>query len=120
MDNLRLKKIGEQYQHAISYLLLEEMEDPHLQGIQVTRVLLTADLSIARIYFTAGTSVQTVPNIIKSFKRSQGFLKKELSARVSLKYTPRLEFYYDERLDLTESIDEIFKKLDAEKITREA
>lgn len=118
MENLRLRKIGEQYQHAVSHLLLDDMEDPNLRGVQVTRVLLTADLSIARVYFTAGTSAASVPQILKSFKKAQGFLKREVSARVTLKYTPRFEFYYDERLDLTESVDELFKKIDAQKNPR--
>lgn len=115
MDDRRLKKIAEQYHHEISQMLVTEIRDPRLSGVTITTVRITPDLRIARVYFEMNGGRTREKEVLKGFLRSMGFIKKELAGRVRIRYTPSLEFFYDEAGDLERRVDGIFHQLEQER-----
>lgn len=115
MDEIRLKKIATSYQQEIANMLLLEVKDPRLSGVHVNHVRITPDLRLARIYFNMDGGRSREGEVLKGFKRSKGFIKKELAARIKLRYNPDLEFFYDEAEDLERKVEDIFRQLENEK-----
>ena len=87
-----------------------EIRDPHLSGISITvsQVVVGPDLKLARVYvMPLGGSNQE--KVLEGLERATTFLRKNVASRVSLKYTPRLEFRLDNAFDSSQHIEKIFK-----------
>ena len=87
-----------------------EIRDPHLSGISITvsQVVVGPDLKLARVYvMPLGGSNQE--KVLEGLERATTFLRKNVASRVSLKYTPRLEFKLDNAFDSSQDIEKIFK-----------
>ena len=87
-----------------------EIRDPHLAGISITvsQVVVGPDLKLARVYvMPLGGSNQE--KVLEGLERATTFLRRNVASRVSLKYTPRLEFRLDNAFDRSQHIEEIFK-----------
>ena len=87
-----------------------EIRDPHLAGISITvsQVVVGPDLKLARVYvMPLGGGNQE--KVLEGLERATTFLRKNVASRVSLKYTPRLEFRLDNAFDSSQHIEKIFK-----------
>ena len=87
-----------------------EIRDPHLAGISITvsQVVVGPDLKLARVYvMPLGGSNQE--KVLGGLERATTFLRKNVASRVSLKYTPRLEFRLDNAFASSQHIEKIFK-----------
>lgn len=115
MKELRIQKASETYRHELSRLLYFEIDNPHLTGITITKVLFTPDLKLAKIYFLCEGGRNREQETVRAFVRSKGFLRKELAARVNLKHAPDLKFFYDDTEEVKTSIDHLFKQIEEEK-----
>ena len=103
------------YQQELASLLLIEVDDPLLKGVRVTRVRVTPDLGSAKIYYDCDQGKERAPDVLKGFRRCKGFLKKELATRIPLRFTPNLEFYFDEMLEVELNLERAFQTLQEEK-----
>ena len=79
--------------------------------VTITRVKVTNDLRAARVFVSAMEGKERVDSVLDGLKSAAGFLKRELSGRLGLRYTPSLKFIYDESFDRAASLNKIFKAL---------
>lgn len=111
----RAQRVADEIHHLVSQALLTEISDPRLDGALVTRVRMTRDLRIARIYFHGGGGDSgAIVRMEAGFKSAAGFLRRRIASALSLKFAPELECFYDETLDLSERVDELFHHLKEE------
>lgn len=78
--------------------------------ITVTKVYVTTDLSIARVYLSIfGKDAREVLNLIEM---KAGEIRKQLGMRVKnqLRHVPELRFFIDDSLDYIENIESLLKK----------
>lgn len=112
MSAYRLKRIQEEIQHVVSALILFDMTDPEIKGVTVTRVLVTKDLGLARIYYeTIATKKEEKSSIHKALNRARGFVRKQLASKLSIKMMPEIEFFYDETKEEVSRVEELFSKI---------
>lgn len=90
-------------------LLLLEMGNPLLAQISVTRVLLTKDLSSARIYYE--TSEKDRAAVTAELNKLRGAVRKELAQRMQLRAVPKLEFFYDETNETISRVERLIDSL---------
>ncbi len=104
----RTERVADAIRRLIAETLLTEMSDPRLRDVQITRVRMTRDLHIARIYYHAFASDEDGRAAMeKGFRSAAGFLRCRIGEELSLKFTPEVEFYYDDSIDFSDRIDEI-------------
>lgn len=99
VNERRRKRLGSLIQREIAGLILREVQDPRLEGVTITDVLLSDDMSEAKVYFFVhqGTNIRQV---LKAFENAKGFFKAELSHIIEVRRMPSLTFIYDDALDL--------------------
>ncbi len=114
-EQRRLRKVEETYQHEISRILLYHVRNPRLHGLTITRVKVTPDMSLARVYFDIKEGKIREDEVLKDLNKSKGFIKHELANTINMRRMPDLEFFYDETGDLERNVEAIFERLDAEK-----
>lgn len=92
----RLRKLEAELQRLLSELISREVKDPRVGNVTITAVELTADLSLARVYFVPFASQHSPDEVCAGLTRAGGFLRGEVGRRLRLRQAPRLEFHFDE------------------------
>jgi ribosome-binding factor A len=107
----RSERVSGHVKKILTDILKKDINDPRLDMVTVTRVKLTSDLKIARIYFALAGSKKTVNDAEQGFKSARGFIKRSLARQLDLRFMPEIEFYYDETFDYASHIDELLRSI---------
>lgn len=110
----RADRVSGLIQEILSDLLTRDIHDPRLKMATITNVKMSADLKMARIYFSIYGGGSKAEDAARGFKSARGFIKRNLAPRLGLRYMPDLVFFYDESFDYGSHIDTLLKKLTAE------
>ena len=109
MERRRPRRVAELLRHELSRLLTDRIRDPRLSGVGVTEVEVSADLSLARIFFVASAGGEE--KAATGLRQASGFLKRELAGRLGLKKMPELDFRFDDSLDRGRDMDQLLDSL---------
>ncbi len=112
METQRQKKIAGVIQKDIVDILQRAAIDGGLRSviISVSKVTVTTDLSIAKVYLSIFPTKQA-GELMEGIKSNQPLIKHELAQRTrhQLRRVPQLLFYLDDSLDYIENIDKSLK-----------
>jgi len=90
--------VADLIQREIADLLRHEVRDPRVGLVTLTSVDVAPDLSHAKIFFTLLDSKQK-DETTRALQRAAGFLRSQLSHRMTMYTTPELRFVYDESVE---------------------
>jgi len=110
----RPDRVGEAIRDELAQLLARDVHDPGIGFITLTRVSVTPDLQIARVYYTTMGDEKAQRETDKALKRATPFLRRHLGARIRLRRVPELTFFYDASIAHTDRIEQILQDLKAE------
>lgn len=111
----RAVRIGDQLLREIAELLLTTVRDPRVKGITLTGVDLSNDLKHAKVYYSLIGHDKEVSRIQGGLDSAKGFIKRELAARMDLKYMPDIIFKRDLSLEEGNHMERLFERLKSEK-----
>nr|HID59883.1 30S ribosome-binding factor RbfA [Desulfobacterales bacterium] len=114
----RAHRVGDLIRDELSDILLKKVKDPRLEMVTITDVKVTANLRLARIYFSVYNASKGKDDAIIGFKSAFGFLKRELGSRLKLRYMPELRFCYDESIEYGAHINMVLKAVKDESNSR--
>jgi ribosome-binding factor A len=100
-DPVRVRRVAEQIRAELSQVLRDEVRDPRLGMITITRVKLAPDLGAATIFFSPlgeDPDAARRAELQRVMKQVAGFLRRSLSRRVELRHTPELRFVLDDSI----------------------
>ena len=113
METQRQKKIAGVLQKDLADVLQRAATESGVKGtlISVSKVSVTADLSIAKVYVSIFPTDRAA-NVLKDIKATQAAIRYELARRTrnQLRRMPELIFYLDDSLDYIEKIDKSLKE----------
>jgi ribosome-binding factor A len=107
----RADRVSGLIQESLSDLLKKSIHDPRLQMVTITKVKMSADLKLARIYFAIYGDNKKSEDAAKGFESAHGFIKRILARKLGLRYMPDLKFFYDDSLDYGSHIDQLLEKI---------
>jgi len=100
-DSVRIRRVAEQIRAELSQILREEVGDPKLGLVTITRVKLASDLGAATIFYSPlgeDPSEERRIELDRIMKRVTSFVRRTLSKRVKLRHTPELRFVFDDSI----------------------
>ena len=116
MESNRQKKISKILQQDLVDILQGAARKGGLKGIiiSVSKVSVTTDLSIAKVYLSVFPSKKG-EEILAGIKANLALIKHEVSQRTKhqLRRTPNFMFFIDDSLDCIEKIDQSLKGVDS-------
>lgn len=115
MSSQRPGRVQEAIRQEVSRIVQNEMRDPRIGFITITKVDLTKDLRYARIYFSVLGSAKDKRNTLYGLNSAKGYIKGLLSDKIKLRFMPDIEFKVDESLEHTQQIYDLLDKLKKEK-----
>ncbi|MFO1462279.1 MAG: 30S ribosome-binding factor RbfA [bacterium] len=111
MKSGRDKRIAEEIRREVSQILHFEMSDPRISGATVTGVKVSPDLRLARVYYALPGAEARKEAVSAALKKSAGYVRHLLTERLDMKFSPQLDFFYDESFEISENIDKLFQKM---------
>jgi ribosome-binding factor A len=116
----RPDRVGDQIRQELSELLAKGVvHDPGIGFITVTRVQVTADLQLARVYYTTMGDQDARRDTVKALQRATPFFRRHVGGRLQLRRVPELEFRFDESVGHQDRIEQILRDLHEQQAQRE-
>ena len=114
MNNKRLGRISEEVRKVASEIIASGLKDPRINPMTtVTNVEVTRDLRYAKIYVSVLGDDREKDETIKGLENAKGFLRREISSKIDLRYTPEPMFFLDESIEkgiyMSKLIEEVNK-----------
>jgi len=104
----RPDRVGQQIREELSEILSRgEVHDPGIGFITLTRVQVTPDLQLARVYYTSLGDPKARKDTARALDRATGFFRRQIGARLQLRRVPELEFRFDESIANQDRIERI-------------
>jgi ribosome-binding factor A len=115
MQFKRSARVGDLIKREICSILMEDLKDPHLGFVTITKVVISDDLKEAKVFYSVLGDERDKRESQKTLVRARGFIQKLIGERLGLKFTPHLAFYFDSSIEYGAKIDEILKILEKER-----
>jgi ribosome-binding factor A len=117
----RPDRVADQIRQELSQLLSRgAVHDPGIGFITLTRVQVTADLQLARVYYTTMGDEKARKDTAKALQRATPFFRRQVGGRLQLRRVPELEFRFDESVAHQDRIEQIIRDLHEEEEKRNA
>lgn len=107
----RAVRVASLLHRELAGFLERELSDPRLKKITITRVQLTDDLKLARVYFSLIGTEEEKEQAHQGLLSAKGMLKKLIGENVYLRFIPELEFIFDQSLEYAQRVDDLLKKI---------
>ena len=95
-------------------LLAREVHDPGIGFVTLTRVQISPDLQVARVWYTVLGDEKSRAASGRALGRAAPFLRRQIGARLRLKRAPELTFVYDASVAGQDRIEQILNELHAQ------
>jgi ribosome-binding factor A len=105
----RPTRVGELIREQIS-ALMPELRDPRIGLTTVTEVKMSPDLKHARVYVSILGGAEEIAKTLAGLNSAASHLRHEIGARLRLRNTPDLAFFYDKSIEYGARIEELIVK----------
>ena len=116
----RPDRVGEEIRQELAQLLTREVQDPGIGFVTLTRVKVSPDLQLARVYYTTIGDDKARAETERALGRATPFLRRQIGARIRLRRVPELRFEFDRSVENQDRIERILLDLQAERDARAA
>lgn len=111
MSSRRPERVAEAMREVLSELILREIKDPRVGMITITSVEVTPDLRHAKVYFSCVGDEAQRDRTLTGLSRAAGFLRRELTRQLHLRYAPDLRFLFDRGIEEAEHMAQVLRGL---------
>ncbi len=119
MEFKRFHRVGESILKEISEILGRGLKDPRVGFVTLTSVDVTADLSIAKVYYTVIGDDKSRKETATGLEKATPYIRRQLAQRMRMRHTPELIFKYDQSIEYGNHIDSLLKDIeDARKLLK--
>lgn len=116
-DSVRIRRVAEQIRGELSQILRDEVRDPRIRLVTVTRVKLASDLGAATVFYSPlgeDPTPERCSELETAMSAVAGFARRSLSGRMKLRHTPHLRFILDDSIAEGSQTLELIRSLDVE------
>ena len=115
----RPNRVADQIRQELSELLTRgEVHDPGIGFITLTRVQVSPDLQMARVFYTTLGDSKARLETARALERATPFFRRQIGSRLRLRRVPEVEFRFDESIAHQDRIEQILRDLHEEERER--
>lgn len=109
-NSSRRGRLGDLIHRELAKMIREECTDPRLGMVTISTVVVTDDLSFARVYVTVMQD-DKVESSIEALNHAAGFFRTLLAKHLTLRIVPKIKFIYDDSISVGNRMDQILNSL---------
>jgi ribosome-binding factor A len=114
LENRRQDRVGALIQRELSEVIQRVVKDPRVAFCTVTHVEVSADLKYVDVKVSVIGDLEQKEASLVGLKSAAGFIRREISRRLALRYSPELRFSLDDSVDHIMKIDGLLKEIETE------
>jgi len=109
----RPERVGRALHDELASILQSEVADPRVANVVVARVAMTPDLRMARVYVRTPTETddKTKKLLLAGLASAAGFLRREVTKRLGLRFAPELNFHLDDGKDARQRVEQLLDEV---------
>ncbi len=107
----RMEKVNQLLKREVGSIIQKEIQDPRLQFVTITHVDVSRDLHCARVNFSVLGEDAQVAAAEKGLDSARGYIRKLVGQRISLRYTPEIEFVFDPSIEKSARIERTLEEI---------
>jgi len=105
-----MARIAARIQERAAYCLHFELKDPRATFVTVTRVELTNDLSLAKVYYSVMGDDADRSKAAHMLEHARGFVQRQVARVLHMRRMPTLRFEYDDSIETAAHIDQVIRE----------
>ena len=110
-NSIKNIRINSEVQKELS-LIIGELKDPRVDPMTtVTDVNVTTDLKFATVYISVMGDEERQKETLEGLNSANGFIRRELAARVNLRNTPELRYVLDKSMEYGVRMDRLIDEV---------
>ena len=113
MGPRRVLKVAEAIREVVGMAILVDLRDPRISDVTVTRVSVSGDLRLAKVYVSVMGDEKKQALCMHGLNNARGYLQRKVGDRVDTRYTPRIQFVLDKgvkhSLEVAQILDEVLE-----------
>ncbi|MEW6502099.1 MAG: 30S ribosome-binding factor RbfA [Thermodesulfobacteriota bacterium] len=103
-------RVADAIKTEVAMLLLQKVKDPRLDGVSITHVTVTDDLSCARISYTV-LREERAAEAAKGLSSAKGFIRSAVAQSLKLRAVPELIFAPDRTAAEQQRLEQLFQEI---------
>lgn len=110
----RTDRIAPRMLREIADILRDDVKDPRVRDVIVTRVEVSGDLSLARVFFRlleGGADPSKVDAATRGVESAAKTVRRAVAQRMTLQRAPEIRFRYDAGQDARARVDELLEEI---------
>ena len=111
MDPVALGRLNAGLRDLLVELLERRVRDPRVEGVTLTSVEVSGDLSVAKVYYSVLGDDAARQVAQRGLENVSGFLRREAGRRLRLRSTPELRFVFDASLERGARLEELLRDI---------
>jgi ribosome-binding factor A len=111
----RPERVGERIHQEISLMFEREISDPRLANVTVTRVEVSGDLRVAKVFVVPvnGSDADT-DEMMNALAHATGYFRRQVARSLDLKFAPEIRFVLDHTIQKGEHFLQVLEQVQAE------
>lgn len=109
--SIRLEKVSEEIKHRMNSAMSKDLMELHAGLVTVSRVIMSPDLKIAKIYVSFLGNKEPVEKLVEKINNRKGHIRFLLGKQIKLKYVPDLIFFYDDTMEYADKINKLLNEV---------
>jgi len=119
MKAQRQARIDHELQRILGTLITQELRDPRLAFVTVTRVEVSDDLQHAKVFVSVIGDRHAARQSLDALEHAAGFLRGELGHKIDLRHTPALVFIEDRSVEKAIALAKTLRDAEAKAVLTE-
>ena len=92
-------------------MFISEVFIPEAGLLTVTKVIVADDLKLAKVYLSFLANKKPFDDILKILKSKHNLIRRIVGSKLTLKYIPQLQFYFDDSIKNAQRINNLIQKI---------
>ncbi|MEW6356779.1 MAG: 30S ribosome-binding factor RbfA [Planctomycetota bacterium] len=105
----RQDRVAERIQQEASRIILQELKDPRMGFVTVTKAHISPDLQRARIYISVLGQDAEERKTMKALEHAKGYIQRTIAQRVGLRRAPIISLFIDDGMKKSARIEDLLR-----------
>ena len=108
----RSERVADFIKREVALLLQRGLRDPRVGNANVNAVVVSRDMSIAKIYVTFfdKETAEEAKQAVEVLNGAAGFIRTQVASQHSMRSTPKLRFYFDDSVRQGEHLSNLIDR----------
>lgn len=108
----RSERVADFIKREVALLLQRELRDPRVSNANVNAVIVSRDMSMAKIYVTFfdKDTAEEAKQAVEVLNGAAGFIRSQVASQHSMRSTPKLRFYFDDSVRQGEHLSNLIDR----------